>query len=85
MADAKKILEEKKLKVEIVYAEDKKKSDGIVLKQSKEEKTKVDEGTVITITVNKLKEPENPNENTQTNTIVTNTVDDNVVTNTTQN
>ena len=84
MLDAKKILEEKKLKVEIVYEENKNKDDGIVLKQSKEEKTKVDEGTVITITVNKIKTTEKPNENTITNTTTTNTVNSNVVTNTMQ-
>lgn len=84
MLDAKKILEEKKLKVEIVYEENKNKDDGIVLKQSKEEKTKVDEGTVITITVNKIKTEEKPNENTITNTTTTNTVNSNVVTNTMQ-
>lgn len=82
-SEAKKVLEEKGLKVEIVYEENKNKDDGIVLKQSKEEKTKVDEGTTITITVNKVKTEEKPNENTQTNT-VTNTIDNNVVTNTTQ-
>ncbi len=84
MAEAKKILEEKKLKVEIVYEENKNKDDGIVLKQSKQEKTKVDEGTVITITVNKIKTEEKPNENTITNTTTTNTVNSNVITNTTQ-
>lgn len=82
LSDAKKLLEDKKLKVEIVYEENKNKDNGIVLKQSKEEKTKVDEGTTITITVNKVKEPENPNQNTQTNTI-TNTVNSNVVANAT--
>lgn len=88
MADAKKMLEDKKLKVEIVYEENKNKSDGIVLKQSKEEKTKVDEGTVVTITVNKIKTTEKPNENTitntNTNTTTTNTVNSNVITNTMQ-
>lgn len=82
-SEAKKLLEEKKLKVEIVYEENKKKDDGIVLKQSKEANTKVEEGTTITITVNKVKNDENPNENTQTNT-QTNTIDNNVVANTTQ-
>lgn len=78
-ADAKKILEDKKLKVEIVYEEDKKKDDGIVLKQSKEEKAKVAEGTTITITVNKKeKEPEKP-ENTITNTVKNETTTTNTV------
>lgn len=80
-SEAKKILEEKNLKVEIVYEENKNKDDGIVLKQSKEEKAKVEEGTTITITVNKINKP---NENTQTNTVTTNTItQNNVVANTT--
>lgn len=87
LSEAKKILEAKKLKVEIVYEEDKKKDDGIVLKQSKKEKEKVAEGTTITITVNKIKkaeEPENTNTtNTLTNTTTNNTTDNNVVNNTT--
>lgn len=83
VAEAKKALESKGLKVEIVYEENKKKDNDIVLKQSKGEKEKVDEGTTITITVNKV---EKPNGNTQTNTnTTTNTVNTNVVTNTTGN
>ena len=80
LSDAKKILEDKKLKVEIVYEENTKKDDGIVLKQSKEEKTKVEEGTTITLTVNKKKNTEKPNTNTVTNTI-TNTVPGNTTSN----
>jgi penicillin-binding protein 1A len=77
-ADAKKALEDKKLKVEIVYEENKNKDDGIVLKQSKAEKTKVDEGTTITITVNKItKQNENVQTNTITNTTVENTTTEN--------
>ena len=61
---------------------------GLILKQNKEEKTKVDEGTVVTITVNKIKTTEKPNENTitntNTNTTTTNTVNSNVITNTMQ-
>ena len=89
-AEAKKLLEEKGLKVEIIYDENKKKEDGIVLKQNKEEKTKVDEGTLVTITVNKINNSEKPNENTQTNTTTntntttTNTVNSNTVANTIQ-
>ena len=75
-ADAKKALEDKKLKVEIVYGEDKAKADGIVLKQSKTAKTKVDEGTTITITVNKLS-----SENTNTTNTISNTTTDNKVVN----
>ena len=87
LADAKKILEDKKLKVEIVYEEDKDKDDGIVLKQSKKEKEKVTEGTTITITINKIKKPEKPEKpedtNTITNTDTNTTTDNNVVENTT--
>lgn len=82
-ADAKKALEAKGLKVEIVYEENKNKDDGIVLKQSKEEKTKVEEGTTITITVNKKKnKPQNEEEPSQ-NTTDTNT--ENTTNNTTVN
>lgn len=72
-ADAKKELEEKKLKVEIVYDEDKNKDDGIVLKQSKAEKTKVEEGATITITVNKKKSKPQNEEKPPENTVNTNT------------
>lgn len=83
LADAKKALEAKGLKVEIVYEENKNKDDGIVLKQSKEEKTKVEEGTTITITVNKKKnKPQNEEEPPQ-NTVDTNT--ENTTNNTTVN
>lgn len=83
LADAKKTLEDKKLKVEIVYEEDKKKDEGIVLKQSKKEKEKVAEGTTITITVNKIKKPERPEDtNTITNTGTNTITDNNVVENT---
>jgi penicillin-binding protein 1A len=87
-ADAKKTLEDKNLKVEIVYDEDKNKDDGVVLKQSKEEKTKVEEGTTITITVNKItKQNENNQTNTAENTTVENTTTENttVENNTTTN
>lgn len=61
-SEAKKIIEAKGLKVEIKYDEDKSKDDGIVLRQSKEEKLKVEKGTVVTITVNRKET--NPNTNT---------------------
>lgn len=80
-ADAKKALEAKGLKVEIVYEENKNKDDGIVLKQSKEEKTKVEEGTTITITVNKKSKPGNE-EKPPENTVNTNT-ENNIKENTT--
>ena len=53
-ADAKKELENAKLKVEIVYEEDTTKTDGVVLKQSVGVGEVVDEGTTITLTVNKI-------------------------------
>ena len=81
-AQAKKELEAKGLKVEIKYSEDKNKKDGIVLKQSIEEKKKVDKGTTITITVNKKSTTgNNVNENTTTNEITNS--DTNTISNTT--
>lgn len=56
---AKKELEEAKLKVEIVYQEDTTKTNGIVLKQSKDVGEVVDEGTTIILTVNKIAEIKN--------------------------
>lgn len=53
MADAVKTLEGLGLKAEIKYDEDKKKDDGVVLKQSKDDGTKVEKGTTITLTINK--------------------------------
>lgn len=80
-ADAKKELEAKGLKVEIVYEENKNKDDGIVLKQSKAENTKVEEGTTITITVNKKNNVGNEEKPTE-NTVDTNT-ENNIKDNTT--
>lgn len=55
--EAKKTLtEETKLEVNITYTEDTSKSDGTVLKQSIDVGTVVDEGTAITLTVNKIQE-----------------------------
>lgn len=54
-ADARKLLTDNKLKIkDVIYTEDRTKNDGIVLKQDKEAGTTVDEGTEITITVNKI-------------------------------
>ena len=53
-SDAKKELEDAKLKVEIVYDEDTTKTDGTVLKQSIGVGEVVEEGTTITLTVNKI-------------------------------
>ncbi|MBO5349105.1 MAG: Stk1 family PASTA domain-containing Ser/Thr kinase [Clostridia bacterium] len=52
--EAKTILTELGLEVNIVEEEDTSKSDGVVLKQSIEPGTSVDEGTAITITANKI-------------------------------
>ena len=54
--EAKKAIEEAKLKVAVKYEENMTKSNGIVLKQDKEGGSKADEGATITITVNKLPE-----------------------------
>ena len=53
---AKKELADAKLKVEVVYEEDTSKNSGVVLKQSKDVGTLVDEDSTITITVNKIEE-----------------------------
>ena len=59
-AEAKKLLTDNKLVVkEVIYEEDKTKNDGTVLKQDKEAGTTVDEGTEITITVNKIPQIKN--------------------------
>ena len=55
-ADAKKALEDLGLKVNVAYDEDSSKDNGVVLKQSIEAGKTVDEGTTITITVNKKDE-----------------------------
>lgn len=53
---AKKELTDKKLEVNIIYQEDTAKSDGVILKQSIEVGKVVEEGTAITLTVNKIQE-----------------------------
>ncbi len=58
-ANAKSTLEGLGLKVNIAYEEDNAKDSGIVLKQSIDSGKKVDEGTTITITVNKVAEKKN--------------------------
>ena len=52
--EAKKILTDLKLEVKVVEDEDTSKSDGVVLKQSVDPGTSVEEGSAITITVNKI-------------------------------
>lgn len=56
-ADARKEIEAAKLKVkQVIYEEDKTKDDGTVLKQDKEQGTTLDEGTEVTLTVNKIQQ-----------------------------
>ncbi len=55
-AEAKKLLTESGLTVNIAYEEDASKENGIVLKQSIDAGKNVDKGTTITITVNKVEE-----------------------------
>ena len=52
--EAKALLVEAGLKANIINDEDESKNDGVVLRQSKEPGTQVQEGTTITITVNKI-------------------------------
>lgn len=51
--EARTAIEKAKLKVSVNYEEDTSKQEGIVLKQDTESNTSVEEGTTITITVNK--------------------------------
>ena len=53
---AKEILTKNKLEVDVTYIEDSSKTNGIVLKQSIEGGKVVEEGSKITLTVNKIKE-----------------------------
>ncbi len=53
-ADAKKTLTDLGFEVNVVYEEDMSKDDGTVLKQSIDVGTTVDEGTEVTLTVNKI-------------------------------
>ena len=59
--EAKNILSSANLKVEVVNEEDSSKETGIVLKQSKDAGTTVEEGTTITITVNKVSDTKTAN------------------------
>lgn len=54
--EAKNLLTEAGLKVNVVNDEDESKNDGVVLRQSRDAGTEVQEGTTITITVNKVSE-----------------------------
>lgn len=56
-AEARKAIEDSKLKVkQVIYEEDKTKDDGRVLKQDKEAGSTLDEGTEVIITVNKIEQ-----------------------------
>lgn len=56
-AEARKAIEDAKLKVkQVIYEEDKTKDDGKVIKQDKEAGTTLDEGTEVIITVNKIEQ-----------------------------
>ena len=57
--NAKSTLEGLGLKVNVAYEEDTAKDNGVVLKQSIDSGKKIDEGTTITITVNKVAETKN--------------------------
>ena len=59
--DAKKTLTDLGFEVNVVYEEDTSKDDGVVLKQSLDVGTTVDEGTKVTLTVNKIAETKNVN------------------------
>jgi len=54
--EARNLLTEAGLKVNVVNDEDEAKNDGVVLRQSRDAGTEVQEGTTITITVNKVSE-----------------------------
>ncbi len=55
--EARKLIEDSKLKVkQVIYEEDKTKDDGKVLKQDKEAGSTLDEGTEVIITVNKIEQ-----------------------------
>ena len=58
-ADAKKTLTDLGFEVDVVYEEDTTKEDGTVLRQSIDVGTTVDEGTKVTLTVNKIEEIKN--------------------------
>ena len=58
-ADAKKTLTDLGFDVDIVYEEDTSKDDGVVLRQSIDVGTTVDDGTKVTLTVNKIQEIKN--------------------------
>ena len=77
LEDAKKLLEDKGLKISVEYKENKGKADGIVLEQAIKEKEKVSVGSTIKLIVNKIEKPEN--------TILENTIGGNVEETNTQN
>ncbi len=87
LSKAKEKLEKLGLKVEIKYKEDKKQKENVVLEQSVKKETKVDKGSTIVLTVNKIEKPENNVDDNKTNSTTnttTNTIT-NTITNTTTN
>ena len=59
--EAKDLLSAANLEVNVVTDEDESKKDGVVLRQSQDAGTEVEEGTTITITVNKISETKTAN------------------------
>ena len=59
--EAKDLLSSANLEVNVVTDEDESKNDGVVLRQSQDAGTEVEEGTTITITVNKISETKTAN------------------------
>ena len=59
--EAKDLLSSANLEVNVVTDEDESKNDGVVLRQSQDVGTEVEEGTTITITVNKISETKTAN------------------------
>ena len=59
--EAKDLLSAANLEVNVVTDEDESKNDGVVLRQSQDAGTEVEEGTTITITVNKISETKTAN------------------------
>lgn len=58
-AAAKKVLQNLKLNVDISYEEDAEKSNGVILAQSKKENEELEQGTLVTITVNRIQKTKN--------------------------
>lgn len=81
LSKAKEKLEKLGLKVEIKYREDKKQKENVVLEQSVKKDTKVEKGSTVVLTINKIEKPQN-NVNEEKTNSTTNTTT-NTITNTT--